>query len=100
MSLLRLLAAKKSPLLRPTNITDKKNDLDFELNDDFTPFMIDSYEKNKFNDKEYYENVNIFIEETRTIPFVFNHLEAFNSYKRIQKSIDKEKKNDFLLDGI
>jgi hypothetical protein len=101
--LLNLLARKKSNYIKIQNHNDiekKEVKLDYNFDKEYFPKEIDDKITNKFNSKENFKNVSEFMLATKISANVIDYDNGLSFLEKIEKSIENETKDDFLVGDI
>lgn len=101
--ILKLLASKKSKLVRAVpsvKMADSVLDFTYDFDDEFQLVEINDSETEIFNSKEKFEIINELIIATKTYSIIIESEIAIKTLKEINESLEIEKEDDFLVDGI
>ncbi|WP_426430110.1 NACHT domain-containing protein [Winogradskyella sp. HB-48] len=101
--LLNLLARKKSDYIKAvmhSDIENKSMELDFDFNKEYELKVIDDNPENQFNSKSNFQNVSEFMQATKINSFLIDYEKGLDFLERIEKSIENENKDDFLVGDI
>jgi hypothetical protein len=101
--LLKLLAGKKSQLVKTVPVEKiKENVLDFtyDYEDEFELVEINDSQTEIFNSKENFDIINQLIIATKSYPIIIENDVAIKTLIEINESLDSEKEDDFLFNGI
>lgn len=102
-ALLSLLARKKANYIKVFNHSDIENKsmkLDYIFDKEYSPKEINDKVSNKFNSKENFKNISQFILATKINSFVIDSDKGLSLLDKIEKSIENEKADDFLVGDI
>lgn len=100
---LNLLRQKKSDYIKVQNhsdIEDKPTELYYTFDKEYSPKEINDKVSNKFNSKENFKNVSDFMLATKIISTVIDYDKGLSFLEKIEKSIENEKNDDFLVGDI
>lgn len=101
--ILKLLASKKSRLVRtvPTKkIRDNMLNYNYNYKEEYQLVEIDDSQFESFNSEEKFEIINNLIIATKSYPIIIENDMAMQTLREINESLQTEKEDDFLLDGI
>lgn len=101
--LLNLLARKKSDYIKAvihSDIENKSMELDYDFKKEYELKVIDDNPENQFNSKSNFQNVSEFMQATKINSFLIDYEKGLEFLERIEKSIENENKDDFLVGDI
>lgn len=102
-SLLHLLANKKNKIVRLINSNEQYTidiNIESELENEYILHKVTDMDTDILNSEENFSKTNKIIEYTRLSDVVIDRSNAFNKLEEIRKSMNLEKEDDYLLDGI
>lgn len=102
-TLLNLLARKKSNYMKTVShrdIEDKSITLDNVFEKEFLPKEINDDVDNPFNSKENFKNINDFLQGTKIYSSQIDYDKGLAYLEKIEKSIENEETDDFLVGDI